>query len=336
MGIFDAFKKQFIDVIEWSEDDSGLIQYRYPFIDKEIQYGGQLTVSEGQVALFVNEGKVADLFEPGLHKLMTNNLPILTSLMNWDKAFESPFKSDVYYFVTRDQIDQRWGTPNPITIRDKEFGHIRLRANGTYTFKLDDARLFFEKVSGTRGEYRIDELNDQLRSNILTSISSFFGKADIPFLDMAANQVEFSKAIQGAVEAEFTAYGLKLQSFNVQNLSLPEELQDYLDKKSKMNMIGDLNKYAQFETADNIGTAAANEGGGAGMGVGLGAGISMGQTMMNSMGNASGQNSNPVNESATEEEILSTIEKLHGLKEKGILTEEEFNTKKSELLKKLI
>lgn len=334
MGIFDAFKKQFIDVIEWSEDESGLIQYRYPVIDKEIQYGGQLTVSEGQVALFVNEGKVADLFQPGLHKLMTNNLPILTSLMNWDKAFESPFKSDVYFFITRDQIDQRWGTPNPITIRDKEFGHIRLRANGTYTFKLDDPQLFFEKVSGTRGEYKIDELNDQLRSNILKSISTVFGKADVAFLDMAANQTEFSKTIQSAVEADFTNYGLKLQSFQVENLSLPEELQEYLDKKSQMNIVGNLNKFAQFETADNISTAAANEGGGAGMGVGLGAGISMGQTMMGSMSGNSASGGNSSEQS--EEEILATIEKLHGLKEKGILTEEEFNLKKSELLKKLV
>ncbi|MBT4790033.1 MAG: hypothetical protein HON90_00555 [Halobacteriovoraceae bacterium] len=333
MGIFDVFKKQFIDVLEWSEDESDLIQYRYPIIDKEIQYGAQLTVSEGQMALFVNEGKVADLFGPGLHRLDTKNIPILTTLNNWDKAFESPFKSDVYYFVTRDQIDQRWGTPNPITIRDKEFGHIRLRANGTYTFKLADPKLFFTKISGTRGEYRIDELNEQLRSNILTSLSSFFGQSDVAFLDMAANQSKFSDLIKEAVEPDFLAYGLELQSFKVQNLSLPEELQDYLDKKSKMNMVGDLNRYAQFETADNIGTAAANEGGGAGMGVGLGAGISMGQTMMNSMGNTGASASN---NDQSEAEILATIEKLHGMKEKGILTEEEFNTKKSELLKKLV
>jgi membrane protease subunit (stomatin/prohibitin family) len=333
VGIFDVFKKQFIDVLEWSEDESDLIQYRYPIIDKEIQYGAQLTVSEGQMALFVNEGKVADLFGPGLHRLDTKNIPILTTLNNWDKAFESPFKSDVYYFVTRDQIDQRWGTPNPITIRDKEFGHIRLRANGTYTFKLADPKLFFTKISGTRGEYRIDELNEQLRSNILTSLSSFFGQSDVAFLDMAANQSKFSDLIKEAVEPDFLAYGLELQSFKVQNLSLPEELQDYLDKKSKMNMVGDLNRYAQFETADNIGTAAANEGGGAGMGVGLGAGISMGQTMMNSMGNTGASASN---NDQSEAEILATIEKLHGMKEKGILTEEEFNTKKSELLKKLV
>ena len=207
MGIFDVFSKQFVDVIEWSEDNSELIQYRYPIIDKEIQYGGQLTVSEGQMALFVNEGEVADLFGPGLHKLETNNLPVLTTLKNWDKAFKSPFKSDVYFFVTRDMIDQRWGTPNPITIRDTEFGHIRLRAHGTYTFKLDDPELFFEKVSGTRAEYKIDELNDQLRSNILTTMTSFIAKSNVPFLDMAANLTEFSKGIHGAIKADFKSYG---------------------------------------------------------------------------------------------------------------------------------
>lgn len=334
MGIFDVFKKQFIDVIEWSEDETELIQYRFPVIDKEIQYGGQLTVSEGQMALFVNEGKIADLFGPGLHKLMTNNLPILTTLMNWDKAFESPFKSEVYFFVTRDMIDQRWGTPNPITIRDKEFGHIRLRAHGNYSFKLEDPKLFFEKVSGTRGEYRIDELNDQLRASIITTITDFLAESQIPFLDMAANQLEFSKAVQGAVEKDFTGYGLKLQSFLVQNLSLPEELQKYLDKKSQMNIIGGLDKYAQFESADNIGTAAANEGGAAGMGVGLGAGLSMGQTMMNAMGGAQAANSAGAG-ADSEAEVLATIEKLHGMKEKGILTEEEFSAKKAEFLKKL-
>lgn len=329
VGLFDAFKKQFIDVIEWSEDQSGLIQYRFPVIDKEIQNGGQLTVREGQMALFVDEGKIADLFGPGLHHLTTNNLPILTNLNNWDKAFESPFKSDVYFFITRDMVDQRWGTPNPITIRDKDFGHIRLRAHGTYTFKLEDPKLFFEKVSGTRGEYTIDEINNQLVSDILTGISSFLGQADVAFLDMAANQQKFSDSLKVALTPDFSQYGLKLQDFNVQNLSLPEELQEYLDKKSQMNMVGNLNQYAQFESADSIKTAAANEGGAAGMGVGLGAGISMGQTMMNNM--PGGNN----NSSQSEEDVLATIEKLHGMKEKGILSEEEFNAKKAELLKKL-
>lgn len=332
MGIFDILKKQFIDVIDWTEEGDSILAYRFPMIDKEIQNGAQLTVREGQVALFINEGEAADLFEPGLHTLNTRTLPILTTLRNWDKAFDSPFKSDVYFFVTRDQIDQRWGTTNPITIRDKDYGHIRLRAHGTFSYKISDPALFHKKVSGTRATYTVDELDGQIRSLILTNMTSFFGQSEIPFLDMAANQAVFSEKMKENLDDDFKEYGLQLQSFLVQNLSLPEELQEYLDKASKMKMVGDLNKYAHFETADNIGTAAANEGGAAGMGAGLGAGMMMGQQMMGTMGQNMGQGQGGAQ---SEEDVLKTIEKLHGMKEKGILSEEEFNAKKAELLKKL-
>ena len=173
MGLFDAFKKQFIDVIEWTEEGDGVLSYRFPMIDKEIQNGGQLTVRESQLAMFVNEGEIADIFEPGLHTLNTQNLPILTNLMNWDKFFESPFKSDVYFFSTRDQIDQRWGTPNPITIRDKDYGHIRLRAHGTFSYTITDPKAFYKQISGTRETYTVEELDGQLISSILTGMSSF-------------------------------------------------------------------------------------------------------------------------------------------------------------------
>ncbi|MBT7611010.1 MAG: SPFH domain-containing protein [Bacteriovoracaceae bacterium] len=329
MGIFDILKKQFIDVIEWTEEGDNTLVYKYPMQDQEIQNGGQLTVREGQLALFINEGEVADVFEPGLHTLNTQNLPILTTVHNWDKAFNSPFKSDVYYFVTRDQIDQRWGTTNPITIRDKDYGHIRLRAHGTFSYKISKPQLFYKKVSGTRDHYTVEELDGQIRSIILTKMSSFFGQSEIPFLDMAANQTLFSEKMKEALEPTFEEYGLGLQTFNVQNLSLPEELQQYLDKASKMKMVGDLKSYASFEAADNIGTAAANEGGAAGMGMGLGAGMAMGQQMMGTMSQAT-QGSDE-----EDEDILATIEKLFGMKEKGILSEDEFNIKKEELLKKL-
>lgn len=333
MGLFDAFKKQFIDVIEWTEEEDGVLSYRFPMIDREIQNGGQLTVRESQLAMFVNEGEIADVFEPGLHTLNTQNLPILTNLMHWDKAFESPFKSDVYFFSTRDQIDQRWGTPNPITIRDKDYGHIRLRAHGTFSYSINDPKVFYKQISGTRERYTVEELDGQLISSILTGMSSFFGNSGIPFLDMAANQTEFSNKLKEALTPEFTKYGLDLKTFYVQNLSLPEELQEYLDKASKMRMVGDLGKYTQFETADSIKTAAGNEGGAAGMGAGLGAGIAIGNQMAGQMlgGGAGGSQAG----GQSEEEVLATIEKLHGFKEKGILTEEEFNAKKAELLKKL-
>ncbi len=207
MSIRDFLKKQFIDVIHWTEPGDGILAYRYPMQDMEIQNGGQLTVRESQMAAFVNEGTIADIFQPGLYTLNTQTLPILTNLQNWDKAFQSPFKSDVYFFSTRLQVNQRWGTPNAITIRDKEFGAVRLRAFGIYSYRLSDPRI-----------------------------------------------------------------------------SLPEELQALLDQRIGMNMVGDLNRYTQFQVAQSMPIAAANEGGGAaGVGVGLGAGLTMAQQMMNAM-----------------------------------------------------
>lgn len=329
MGLFDAFKKQFIDVIQWNEEQEGTLSWRFPIIDQEIQNGAQLTVREGQCAMFLNEGEVADIFGPGLHTLNTNALPILTTLQSWDKGFEGPFKSDVYFFSLRDQIDRRWGTTNPITIRDADYGHIRLRAHGTYSYSITKPDVFYRRVLGTRETYHSEELEGQIRSMILTSMSSFFGSSGISFLDMAANQENFSQKLKEELLDDFEQYGLELKTFHVQNLSLPEELQEYLDKSSKMKMVGDLGKYTQFETADNISTAAANEGGLAGMGVGMGAGFQMGNAMMGQMGGASGAGA------ATTEDPLETIAKLAKLKDAGVLTEEEFAAKKAELLKKI-
>ena len=328
MGIFDTFKKQFIDVIQWNEESPGVLSWRFPVLDQEIQNGAQLTVREGQCAMFLNEGEVADIFEPGLHTLNTQTLPILTTLKNWDKAFKSPFKSDVYFFSLRDQIDRRWGTTNPITIRDKEFGHIRLRAFGTFSYALKRPDIFYKRVLGTRESYHSDELEGQIRSMILTSMSSFFGASGMSFLDMAANQEAFSQKLKEELLDDFEQYGLELKTFLVENLSLPEELQEYLDKKSKMNIVGDLKKFAQFESADNISTAAANEGGIAGMGASMGAGLGIGQAMMGTMGQS-------VNSSIKEEDPLVLLEKLAKLKDAGVLTEEEFTAKKKELLGKI-
>lgn len=327
MGLFDAFKKQFIDVIQWNEEQPGTLSWRFPIQDQEIQNGAQLTVREGQCAMFLDEGQVADIFGPGLHTLNTRTLPILTTLRNWDKAFESPFKSDVYFFSLRDQLDRKWGTANPITIRDKDYGHIRLRAHGTYSYSLKKPDVFYKRVLGTRETYHSEELEGQIRSMILTSMSSYLGASGISFLDMAANQENFSLKLKEELLDDFEQYGLELKSFHVQNLSLPEELQEYLDKKSKMNMLGNLDQFAKFETADNISTAAANEGGMAGMGASLTAGMAMAQNMMGNMNSAS--------QSGNHEDPLETIQKLAKLKDQGILTDEEFAKKKEELLKKI-
>jgi membrane protease subunit (stomatin/prohibitin family) len=284
MSLRSFIGKQFIDVIDWVEPADGILAYRYPMQDREIQNGGQLTVRDSQLALFVNEGKIADQFNPGLYKLTTNTLPILTYLKNWDKAFQSPFKSDVYYFSTRIQTDQHWGTPNPITVRDKEFGAVRLRAFGIYTYHIADPKVFYQKISGTRDQYMTADLEGQLRDTIIGTLANTFAQSNVPFLDMAANQTQLAQQAAELLKPGFTSLGLFLDTFVVENLSLPDELQKMLDQRISMNMIGDMNKYTQFQVAQSMPIAAANEGsGGAGLGAGLGVGMGMAQTMMNSM-----------------------------------------------------
>src|SRR5258707_1596174 len=221
MSIRDFLKKQFIDVIQWTEPGDGFLAYRYPMQDMEIQNGGQLTVRESQMAAFVNEGTIADIFQPGLYTLNTHTLPILTNLQNWDKAFQSPFKSDVYFFSTRLQVNQRWGTPNPITIRDKEFGAIRLRAFGIYSYRLSDPRTFYTKVSGTRELYTVADLEGQIRNTIIGRMSDTFANRNVPFLDMAANQVALGQTTPEFLKPLFTALGLTLHTFLEYQLALP-------------------------------------------------------------------------------------------------------------------
>lgn len=286
------FSKQFIDVIQWTETGDGTLAYRYPMEDMEIQNGGKLTVRDSQMAVFVNEGRIADVFGPGLYTLSTHTLPILTYLMNWDKAFQSPFKSDVYFFSTRIQIDQKWGTPNPITLRDKEFGAVRIRAFGIYSYHISNPKIFYEKISGTRAIYRVSDLDGQLRNTIIGRMTTAFAGSTVDFLDMAANQMRLAEVMQKEVTPVFNELGLTLDSFVVENVSLPEELQKMLDQRISMNMLGDMNKYTQFQAANSLPIAAANSGGLAGAGVGLGAGLGMGQQMMNAL------NPNPMNPAA--------------------------------------
>ena len=284
MSLRDFISKQWIDVIEWVEPADGILAYRYPMQDREIQNGGKLTVRDSQMAVFVNEGKVADVFGPGLYTLNTQTLPILTYLRNWDKAFKSPFKSDVYFFSTRLQTNQHWGTPNPITIRDKEFGAVRMRGFGIYTYHISDPKVFYTKVSGTRDLYSVPDLEGQLRNTIIGRLTDTFANSQVPFLDMAANQVALADKISGQLKPGFAELGLALDNFVVENLSLPDELQKILDQRISMNMVGDMGRYTQFEVAQSIPTAAANEGGGAaGIGAGLGAGVAMGQAMMDAI-----------------------------------------------------
>nr|ACX33918.1 hypothetical band 7 protein [uncultured prokaryote AT3] len=340
MGLMDFVKKQFIDIIQWTEDDGETMAWRFPMQEMEIQNGASLTVRESQMAVFVNEGKVADVFGPGMYKLTTQTLPVLTYLQNWDKLFESPFKSDVYFFSTRARLDRKWGTPTPITVRDKEFGMVRLRAFGIYAYHLTDPKLFHTAISGTLESYSGEQLESQLRNTVVAHIADIFGESGTPFIDMAANQIEFGNALKTKVEPLFQSYGLTLDSLAVQSISLPEEIEKILDTKIGMNVIGDLGRYTQYQVANSIPLAAQNEGGIAGIGAGLGAGVSMGQVMAGTMAQAMTPAAPAAAPAAATpapsiDDIVASIEKLHGLVGKGILTPAEFEAKKAELMKKI-
>ncbi|MGH7897884.1 MAG: SPFH domain-containing protein, partial [Candidatus Binatia bacterium] len=291
-----------------------------------------LTVRESQLAVFVDEGKIGDVFAPGRYKLTTQTLPVLTYLKNWDKLFESPFKSDLYFYSTRLQLNQKWGTANPITIRDKEFGAVRLRAFGIYSYRIIDPKSFYLNVSGTRDVYTVADLEGQLRNTIVASISDLFAESAIPFLDMAANQDELAARLKPKIEPEFQRFGIALDGFQVQNVSLPEELQKILDQRIGMGVVGDMGRLTEYQTAQSIPTAAANPGGAAGIGAGLGAGMAIGQAMASSMAGAA-QSGKPA--AASTAEVTAAIEKLHELMTKGVLSQDEFNAKKAELLKKI-
>ena len=345
MALMDFLKKQFIDIIQWTEDGDGTLAWRFPVAEMEIQYGASLTVRESQMAVFVNEGKVADVFGPGMYKLTTQTIPVLTYLKNWDKLFESPFKSDVYFFSTRQQVDQKWGTPQPITIRDKDFGAVRLRAFGNFSFRVADPKLFHTEISGTRETYTAADLDGQLRGLVLQNISNAIAASNIAFLDLAANQLMFAQALTEQLAPEFAKIGLKLDGMTVQSVSLPEELQKILDQKIGMGMVGnDMAKFMQYQTAQAIPKFAEGGGGGSGIAgdaMGLGAGVALGQVLAHNLhsGLQAGLQA-PVAAApmatVKADDVMATLEKLGELKVKGILTQEEFDAKKAELLKKLV
>lgn len=330
MGVFDFLSKQFVDVIDWVEEP-GVLAIRYPMQGREIQNGAQLTVREGQVAAFINEGQVADVFGPGLYTLETQTLPLLTSLMNWDKAFKSPFKSDVYFFSQKEQIGHKWGTAQPVTVRDKEFGPLRVRAFGSYSFRIDNVSPFAVKLMGTLEKMRVEDVEPQLRAAIATAIATGLGGAASAFIDLAADQTALSGRLKDAVAPVFDQWGLGLCSFFVESLSLPEEVQKHLDKASSMRVLGDLDRYAKFQSAEAIEKAAAQPGGIAGLGAGAAAGVAIGQTMAAGLagggqgGGGSGGGDDP----------FEQVEKLHKLLTIGAISQEEFDTKKAELLSRI-
>jgi membrane protease subunit (stomatin/prohibitin family) len=284
MGFFDNLKNQishqWIEIIEWLDDSNDTLVYRFPVYNQEIKMGAQLTVRENQAAIFVNEGQVADLFKPGRYELSTQNLPILTTLRGWKYGFQSPFKAEVYFFNTRIFTDLKWGTSNPVMMRDAEFGMIRIRAFGTYALRIADPKAFFTTIVGTQGLTTTDEILGQLRSTIISQFSDIVAESKIAALDLASSYNELSALAQKDLGPAFGQFGLEVSRFIIDNISLPEEVEAAIDQRTKLGVLGDrLGQYAQMQTAESIKIAAANPGGVAGIGAGLGAGMAIGQTM---------------------------------------------------------
>jgi membrane protease subunit (stomatin/prohibitin family) len=275
MGLWDIITGQFIDVIEWTSDSKDVMVKKFDREDNEIKYGAMLTVRESQLAVFVNEGQIADVFPPGLYKLETANLPILTTLQSWPHGFESPFKAEVYFVSTKQFVDLKWGTKNPIMLRDEEFGGVRLRAFGSYTMKVKDPSVFLREVAGTDNYFTTDEITDQLRNVIVSRFAEIIAEAKIAVLDLAANYDDLGDFLKSHIQAEFSDYGLELTKLLVENISLPDAVSKALDKKTSMGIVGDLNRYTQFQMADALTKAAENPGGDSASAIAMGMGFAM-------------------------------------------------------------
>jgi len=280
MGLFDWLGSQFIDVIDWTDDSSDTMVYRFPRHENEIKYGAKLTVRESQMAIFVNEGVIADVLGPGIYELETKNLPIMTSLEHWDHAFSSPFKAEVYFVNTKRFTDLKWGTKNPIMVRDPEFAMVRLRAFGTYEIRITDPKVFMKEIVGTDGHFTTDEVENQLTNLILAKFPAVVGESKIPVLDMASNYEKFSEYVSGKISPFFTEYGLELTKLLIENISLPTEVEKALDKRTSRAVTGDLDEHIRYQT----GNALGNESGGTMSDMlGMGAGLALGQEMAQSM-----------------------------------------------------
>lgn len=286
MGIFDAIRSQFIEVIEWLDDSGNTMLYRFPVHQQEIKNGAKLTVRESQVAVFVFQGQIADVFGPGLHTIDGGNTPILSKLGAWKYGFDSPFKSEVYFVNTKQFTDLKWGTMNPIMMRDTDFGMVRLRAFGIYSIRVVDPRAFIKEAAGTNGRFETEDIEGQLKRTLVSGFTDALGESKIAALDLASNYDELSTFARKKLNEEFKTFGLELTKFFVENISLPPEVEAAMDKRTSMGVIGDVNRYAQFQAADAMRDAAQNPSGGAGMGAGLGAGFAIGNQMMGQMAGA--------------------------------------------------
>ncbi len=287
MGLFSRMKRQLMEVIEWKDSSKDILVYRFPLTDRdEIMNSSSLVVRPSQVALFVHKGQVADVFGPGTYKLSTENIPFLTKLLSLPTGFNSRIKAEVYFVNTKQIVGQKWGTQNPVMMRDADFGNVRIRAFGVYSFKVDDAKVFMEEVFGSNEVFKAEDISEQLKPLLVQGVSDSIAESKISALDLAANYKEFSKTITDCTQPEFEKLGLKLVSMVIENISLPTEVEEALDERTKMGVMEDkMGTFTQYQAAKALRDAAQNEGGGnmAGIGVGLGAGVSMGQTFANAL-----------------------------------------------------
>ncbi len=293
MSIIDRIKQealnQFIEVIEWLDESGNTIVYRFPVHGQEIKNGAQLIVRESQAAVFVFEGQAADVFAPGRYTIEGGNTPILSKLEAWKYGFNSPIKAEVYFVNTKQFTDTKWGTANPVMLRDEDFGIVRLRAFGAYSLKVSDPQTFIKEIAGTNGHFQVEDIDGQLKRAIVTEFSDALGEMKIPALDLAAQYKELGEAIRGKINEDFKTYGLEVTKFYVENISLPEEVEAAMDRRASMGALGNVDQYMKFQAADALRDAAQNEGGGAGLGAGLGAGFAVGNQMANAFGQQGGQ-----------------------------------------------
>ena len=342
MGLFDLFTGEFVEVIDWVQKDPNTILWKFPDKDANIKNGAQLTVRESQTALLLDEGQMADVFEPGRYELITDNIPLLTSLRNWDKNFNSPFKCDVYFLSTKTFTGLKWGTPNPIIMRDPQFKQVRVKAFGTYFIKIADPKKFFTEFAGTGQSIQVAQVENSLRDLIAPSFAEALSELGVSVLDMASNYTELSEQVAPILQKDLDAFGVELVRFQVTSTSLPKEVEEFYDKMTNMNMVDDMSKFTQFQQANALEKAAENPSGGAGEGIGMGMGFGMAQMMANQQMNTQPAAPKPAAstdagaaKTETKAEIMATLKELGALKEAGILDDKEFAAKKKELLARL-
>jgi membrane protease subunit (stomatin/prohibitin family) len=363
-AIWDRITSQLIEIIEWLDDDHQTLVYRFPVRGQEIKNGAKLIVREGQTAVFVNEGKLADVFGPNTYTLTTQNLPILSTLKGWKYGFNSPFKAEVYFVSSTQFNDLKWGTSNPIMVRDPEFGPIRLRAFGIFSIQVSDAAKLIRQVSGTDGNFQVEEVLGQLKRNLVSRFTSALGAAHIPALDLAGNYDEITKKVLPAIRSDFDDLGINITKFFIENISLPAEVEQALDTRSKMSILGNMQQYAAYQAANAIPDAARAPNSAAGAGMGLAAGMAMGNQMANAFapgmqpsyppgyvsgypqpaagigvpvpgmpgGMMGGVMPSQPPSAPQQAPIVERLKKLDALKAAGVLSDEEYQKKRSEIL----